>query len=85
MKHFLLVLFLAIWSFRVAATDYYVSAAGSDSNDGKSNAKPFLTLQKAAGLTQHGDTVFAMNGTYAATSGPALNITRSGQADKYIT
>ncbi len=85
MKHFLLVLFLASWSFRVGATDYYVSAAGSDNNDGKSSAKPLLSLQKAAGLTQPGDTVFAMNGTYAATSGPVLNITRSGQADKYIT
>jgi hypothetical protein len=58
-----------------AATEYYVSASGSDSNNGTSLDAPFLTIQKAAGLTNPGDTVYVTNGTY----GP-LSITRSGSA-----
>jgi len=57
-----------------AATEYYVSASGSDSNNGTLDA-PFLTIQKAAGLTNPGDIVYVTNGTY----GP-LSITRSGSA-----
>jgi hypothetical protein len=57
------------------ATEYYVSASGSDSNNGTSLDTPFLTIQKAAGLTNPGDTVYVTNGTY----GP-LSITRSGSA-----
>ena len=57
------------------ATEYYVSASGSDSNNGTSLDSPFLTIQKAAGLTNPGDIVYVTNGTY----GP-LSITRSGSA-----
>ncbi len=67
------------------ATNYYVSATGANSNDGKSPTTPFLTIQKAADLTVAGDTVFMMNGTYASTSGTVLNITRSGTATGYVT
>src|SRR5690348_581584 len=45
------------------ATTYYVSATGSDTNSGTSTTAPFLTIQKAANLTQPGDTVNVMNGT----------------------
>src|SRR5258705_11463224 len=63
------------------ATEYYVSAGGSDSNNGTSLDAPFLTIQKAARLTNPGDTVFVTNGTY----GP-LSITRSGSASGgYVT
>ena len=39
------------------ATTYYVSARGSDSNNGTSISTPFLTIQNAAGRTNPGDTV----------------------------
>ncbi|MEZ0607748.1 choice-of-anchor Q domain-containing protein [Fibrella sp. WM1] len=82
----LLLLALSVSPTPTYATDYYVSAsAGSNTNDGKSTAKPFLTIQRAADLTIPGDTVFVMNGVYSSTSGPVLNITRSGSATAWIT
>jgi parallel beta-helix repeat protein len=68
-----------------AITTYYVSGTGSDSNDGKSTATAFRTLQKAANLTNPGDTVFIMNGTYTDSVGShILLITRSGEKGAYI-
>ncbi len=86
-RFLLLVVALFIWGQQPAeATNYYVSAsAGSNSNDGKTTARPFLTIQKAADLTNPGDTVLVMAGVYNSTSGPVLNITRSGTATGYIT
>ena len=70
----------------ITGKSYYVSeSTGSDANTGLSNALPFKLLSKAAAVAEAGDTVFVMNGTYASTSGPVLNITKSGVADKYIT
>jgi hypothetical protein len=43
---------------------YFVSPAGNDSNDGKSAAKAFLTMQKASDLVQPGETVLVMKGVY---------------------
>ncbi len=85
MKTILPFLLLAVGATQSLATNYYVSAAGSNSNDGKSMAKPFLTIQKAADLTNPGDTVLVMTGTYNSSSGPILNVTRSGTAGGYIT
>jgi hypothetical protein len=63
------------------ATTYYVSATGSDSNSGTSTTAPFLTITKAASLTNPGDIVNVMSGTY----GP-FAISRSGsQSGGYIT
>ncbi|MGL4611827.1 MAG: NosD domain-containing protein [Trueperaceae bacterium] len=71
---------------------YYVSGTGNDTNDGLSKGKAFRTLQKAADLTNPGDTVLAMNGTYTKTVedrlGPdnsVLRINRPGRSDAYIT
>jgi parallel beta-helix repeat protein len=58
-----------------ALTTYYVSGTGNDNNNGTSSTTPFRTLQKAADLTNPGDTVFIMNGTYTS---------RSGEPGKYI-
>ncbi|WP_159475023.1 right-handed parallel beta-helix repeat-containing protein [Dyadobacter sp. 3J3] len=66
------------------AANFYVAASGNNSNTGASIKSPFLTIQKAADLATAGDTVFVMNGTYKSVSGPLLNITKSGKADKYI-
>jgi Protein of unknown function (DUF1565). len=68
-------------SAAATATTYWVSTSGSDSNNGTSLDTPFRTIQKAAGFTNPGDTVYVMDGTY----GPFL-ITRSGSASGgYIT
>ena len=81
---FCLPIAFAVMLFSAAtamATTYYVSASGSDSNNGISPDAPFLTIRKAAGVTNPGDTVYVTDGTY----GPFI-ITRSGSASGgYIT
>jgi parallel beta-helix repeat protein len=69
-----------------ALTAYYVSGTGSDSNSGLSSATPFRTLQRAADLTNPGDIVWIMDGTYtnSAPDSTILNIARSGTAGNYI-
>jgi hypothetical protein len=66
---------------------YYVSASGSDSNNGLSATSPFKTLQKSANLTNPGDTVLIMNGVYTNDhpKGESIKITRSGTANAWIT
>jgi len=66
---------------------YYVSVTGNDNNNGTSVSSPFKTIQKAANLTNPGDTVLIMNGVYTTTnSAPqVLSITRSGTATAWIT
>jgi len=67
------------------AATYYVSTTGSDSDAGTS-LKPFRTIQKAANLTNPGDTVIVKNGTYTTTtSDRVLNIKRPGTSSAYIT
>ncbi|WP_392531416.1 choice-of-anchor Q domain-containing protein [Nostoc sp. C117] len=68
-------------------TKYYVSGSGSDKNNGLSTKYPFRTIQRAANLTNPGDTVFIMNGVYKNShpSGVVLGITRSGTPDAWIT
>lgn len=64
---------------------YYVSGAGSDSNNGLSPSSAFRTIQKAADLTKPGDTVMIMNGVYTyAYPGWVVNITRSGTPQAWI-
>jgi parallel beta-helix repeat protein len=68
-----------------AITTYFVSGTGNDSNNGKSTTTAFRTLQKAADLTNPGDTVWIMNGTYTDSVGShILLITRSGTPGAYI-
>ncbi len=82
-------IFLAINTLGV---DYYVSAlSGSDSNDGLTTNTAFRNIQKAADLTNPGDTVFIMNGTYSeikvlySIHASVLYISRSGAEGAYIT
>ncbi len=65
---------------------YYVSPTGSDKNTGLSESSP-LTLQKAADITNPGDTVLIMDGVYknASATGQVVLITRSGGPDAWIT
>ncbi|MGL4612181.1 MAG: right-handed parallel beta-helix repeat-containing protein [Trueperaceae bacterium] len=65
---------------------YYVSGSGNDSNNGLSQSTAFKTLQKAASLTNPGDTVLVMNGTYSKedSNSNVLDINRAGRADAWI-
>ena len=63
-----------------AQSSYYVSSAGSDSNNG-SQSYPFATIQHADRVVQPGDTVVVLNGTY---SGDIL-LQSSGTAASPIT
>jgi len=73
----------------VSANNWYVTKSGNDSNDGKSLAKAFLTLQKAADLVQPGDVVLIGNGIYTnadqSNGSAVLKIHASGTADAWIT
>jgi hypothetical protein len=66
---------------------YYVSGSGSDAADGLSTTTAFLTLQHAANLTQPGDTVYVMNGTYTTpcASCAVLDLTIPGTPNHWIT
>ncbi|MBC7828317.1 MAG: right-handed parallel beta-helix repeat-containing protein [Chitinophagaceae bacterium] len=65
---------------------YYVSdGSGSDANNGLAASTPLKKISTAADKAVEGDTVLIMNGVYVSTSGPLLNITKSGTANKYIT
>lgn len=64
---------------------YHVSPTGSDSNNGLSTSSPFKTIQKAANLTNPGDTVLIMNGTYTnGYDSQVVSITRSGTSKAWI-
>ncbi|MEH2250493.1 MAG: right-handed parallel beta-helix repeat-containing protein [Nostoc sp.] len=73
-------------STNATAKIYYVSGSGNDNNSGVSSSSPFRTIQKAANLTEPGDTVLIMNGVYtnANPTGEVVSITRSGTAKAWI-
>ena len=71
---------------QATGTSYYVSGTGNDANNGLSKRAAFRTLQRAADLTNPGDTVLVMNGDYTK-PGPETNvlqINRSGEPGNYI-
>ena len=65
---------------------YYVSGEGNDTNSGLSTSSAFRTIQKAADLTNPGDTVLIMNGVYTnlAKAPSVVSIKRSGTANAWI-
>lgn len=65
---------------------YYVSGTGDDGKTGLSVVQAFRTIQKAANLTNPGDTVLVMNGLYTndAYASDVVSITRSGDANNWI-
>ncbi|MCC5644078.1 right-handed parallel beta-helix repeat-containing protein [Nostoc sp. CHAB 5824] len=69
------------------ATTYYVSGTGNDKNSGRTTSSAFRTIQRAADLTDPGDTVLIMDGVYrnAYPTGTVVNIKRSGRANAWIT
>jgi hypothetical protein len=87
-RHTLLLWLVAGLGFFAArnaiAAEYYVSTTGSDSNAG-TQAAPFATLQKAAGMVAAGDTVWIRGGTYKittpASSGAGIQLSKSGTSN----
>ncbi|WP_334847177.1 right-handed parallel beta-helix repeat-containing protein [Nostoc sp.] len=73
-------------SSRATPKTYYVSGTGNDKNSGLSSSSAFKTIQRAANLTNPGDTVLIMNGVYrnAKPGGDVVSITRSGTANAWI-
>ncbi|MEH2265521.1 right-handed parallel beta-helix repeat-containing protein [Nostoc sp.] len=73
-------------STKTSPKTYYVSGNGNDKNSGLSTSSAFRTIQKAANLTNPGDTVLIMNGVYtnSAQAGSAVTIQRSGTAKSWI-
>ncbi|MCR5691565.1 MAG: DUF1565 domain-containing protein [Eubacterium sp.] len=54
-----------------AASKWYISPSGSDSNSGTSTSAPFKTLMQAQSAASSGDTVYIMGGTYNISSAAA--------------
>jgi len=82
-----IIALISIAYLPVFSLNYYVSppgapnnSEGNDSNDGLSSDSPFATIAHANSLTNPGDTVFLMDGTYNET----VTVYRSGSADNYI-
>lgn len=63
-----------------AASIYYVSPLGNDSNPG-TEALPWRTIQRAANAVNPGDTVYVRSGVY----NEAVTISRSGAPGAFIT
>ena len=70
-------IFCALSTFQSIAVTYYVSTLGDNSNNGVTQATAFLTLQYASDQVAAGDSVIALQGTYAGftvtTSGTAID------------
>lgn len=58
------LLFMLSIPSMASATTYYISPAGSNSNDGLTDTTPWLTFVYAIANTACGDSLFLMNGTY---------------------
>lgn len=85
---FLVVCFMAasLFSFYetpvLAATNYYVSTSGSDSNAGTSTSKPFATIAQAVSKASAGSTLYVMSGTYSVSS--TIKLSKSGTSSSPI-
>ncbi len=63
---------------------FYVSAAGSDQKDGKSEQTAFATPQKALDVAGPGDIIAVMDGTYRAELKPVAVFQRAGAPAAWI-
>ena len=82
----LLIAITMLFSAPMFALNYYVSATnGANTNDGTTVSKAYRTIQKASDVSQAGDTIFIMNGTYTNPAGTALvTHKKSGLPSKWI-
>jgi hypothetical protein len=51
---------------------FYISPSGDDSNDGRSEAKPFRSFEHAFARLPHGGTLVLLDGAYSETAGTGL-------------
>jgi hypothetical protein len=56
-----------------AATIYYISPTGSDSNSGTSSSAPFKTFAKAFGVLPAGGELILLDGTYTSSANGAIH------------
>jgi len=77
---FLCLSVLILFDTVASAKTYYVAVNGSDSNPG-TFGKPFVTINKGAGLLVAGDTLYIRGGTYNQT----VSVENSGTASASIT
>jgi len=78
-KNIILFIIFLLLTFKVIASEYYVSLKGNDNNFGTRNS-PFRTIQKAADIMQPGDVCIVMGGIYREIIRPK----NSGQKGKPI-
>ncbi|AXE21978.1 hypothetical protein DR864_29375 (plasmid) [Runella rosea] len=72
MKYLFLTATFLLTTFSCFAEIYYVKTTGNDtSNDGRSWAAAFSTLQKSLEVCQYGDQIWVAEGTYKPTAYPA--------------
>ncbi|MEH2041030.1 choice-of-anchor D domain-containing protein [Nostoc sp.] len=67
----------------MAGTTYYVSATGSDKNNGLNENSAFLNLGRAVYEMKAGDTLYVMNGNYQMKGVTLFNL--NGSPDKWTT
>jgi hypothetical protein len=87
LKQVLIFICLTIFSVGIvennkAATNYYVSTSGSDSNNGLSLGTAFRNIQRANAFVVAGDVVYIADGTYTSTT---ITTTVNGTAANHIT
>ncbi len=74
-------------TLNVSGTKYYVSALGSDDNDGKSEATPFKTVNKAASTVKSGDAILIRRGDLFRERfavAPGVTVTAYGEGAKPV-
>ncbi|MEN9609276.1 MAG: hypothetical protein RLZZ628_90 [Bacteroidota bacterium] len=73
---------LLVTNVTFAGTNYFVSNAGKDTNNGLSTANPFKTATYAATIATHGDTINIMAGTYTNPTYGVWNVWKTEQTVK---
>lgn len=63
---------------------YVSSRTGSNANDGRTEARPLATIQRAVDLAQPGDVILVMEGTYTANVTWPVTLFKSGTPARWI-
>ncbi len=75
---------LRIDNIAYASPAYYVSPAGSNAFDGRTEKKALQTIQMALDKAQPGDIICVMDGTYEGGGGSVANFPRKGSPASWI-